>query len=95
LVTAHVSQGVATAFQAFSQASGVTLFISLLTVFKLLLYRQTGQEDIVVGTPTAVRNRTEFEKIIGFFLNNLALRTQFSKDDRFNDLLKRCAENGR
>ena len=49
--------------------------MTLLAAFQALLYRYTGQEDIVVGTPIASRDRAEIEGLIGFFVNTLVLRT--------------------
>ena len=66
---------------------GVTLFMTLLTAFKVLLYRYTGQDDIVVGIPIANRNRTEIENLIGFFVNTLVLRTNLSNKTTFRELL--------
>ena len=57
--------------KALSRKEGVTLFMTLLAAFQTLLYRYTGQEDIVVGSPIANRNRTEIEGLIGFFVNTL------------------------
>ncbi|MBQ0741640.1 hypothetical protein J9332_45935, partial [Aquimarina celericrescens] len=54
---------------------GVTLFMLLLSVFKILLYRYSHQDDICVGTPIANRTQEETEGIIGFFVNTLALRS--------------------
>jgi amino acid adenylation domain-containing protein len=68
---------------------GVTLFMVLLAAFNVLLYRYSGQEDIVLGSPIAGRNRTELEDIIGCFLNNLVLRTDLSGDPTFQELLQR------
>jgi amino acid adenylation domain-containing protein len=73
--------------RAFAQAQGATLFMILLAAFKGLLSRYAGQEDIVVGSPIANRNRTETEGLIGFFTNTLVLRTQTPWDDSFRHLL--------
>jgi len=70
-----------------SQEEGVTLFMTLFAAFSTLLYRYSGQEDIVVGTPIANRNRSEIEGLIGFFVNTLALRTQFEDNPSFSELL--------
>ncbi|HEV7684731.1 MAG TPA: condensation domain-containing protein, partial [Pyrinomonadaceae bacterium] len=74
---------------ALSQREGVTLFITLLAIFKVLLYRYTGDEDVIVGSPIANRPQTETESLIGFFLNNLALRTDLAGDPTFQELLTR------
>ncbi len=75
-----------------SQREGVTLFMTLLGGFKLLLSRYAGQEDIVVGTDVANRNRLETEGLIGFFVNQLVLRTDLSGDPTFRELLQRVRE---
>jgi amino acid adenylation domain-containing protein len=75
--------------KALSQQAGVTLFMTLLAAFDVLLYRYTGQTDIVVGTPVAGRNRSEVEGLIGVFVNMLALRTRLDGDPPFAELLQR------
>ncbi len=72
-----------------AQREGVTLFMALLAAFKVLLYRYTGQKDVIVGSPIANRPRTETESIIGFFLNNLALRTNLAGTPSFREALAR------
>ena len=74
---------------ALSQREGVTLFITLLSVFKVLLSRYTGDEDVIVGSPIANRPQVETESIIGYFLNNLALRSDLSGDPTFREVLGR------
>ena len=75
-----------------SQRQGVTLFITLSAAFKALLSRYSRQEDIVVGTAIANRNRGETEGLIGFFVNTLVLRTDLSGDPTFLELLGRERE---
>jgi len=75
-----------------SQREGVTLFMTLLAAFKALLYRYTGQTDVVVGSPIAGRNFVETEELIGFFVNTLVLRTDLSGDLTFRDLVGRVKE---
>ena len=70
----------------------VTLFAVLLAAFQTLLYRYTGQEDLVLGTPIAGRNRTEIEGLIGFFVNTLVLRTILTGNPSFRELLGRVRE---
>ena len=77
---------------ALSQRQGVTLFITLLAAFQTLLYRYTQQEDIVVGSAIANRNRCEIEGLIGFFVNSLVLRTNLSGNPTFLELLHRVRE---
>ena len=74
--------------KAFAQHHRVTLFMTLLTAFEILLYRYNGQPDITVGTPIANRQRGELEPLIGFFVNTLALRTQIAPRDSVLDLLQ-------
>lgn len=80
------------ALKSLSQREGVTLFMTLLAAFKTLLYRYTGQADILVGSPIANRNRSEIEELIGFFVNTLVLRTDLSGNPSFQKLLKRVRE---
>ncbi|MDF5728544.1 MAG: amino acid adenylation domain-containing protein [Rhizonema sp. PD38] len=75
-----------------SQKLGCTLFMTLLAAYNILLYRYTGQEDILVGTPIAYRDHTEIERLIGFFVNTLVMRTEISGDRSFNELLSRIRE---
>ena len=77
---------------ALSQRAGATLFMTLLAAFQTLLYRYTGQADIVVGSPIANRNRSEIEALIGFFVNTLVLRTDCSGNPTFRDFLGRVRE---
>ncbi|MED1960753.1 condensation domain-containing protein, partial [Brevibacillus formosus] len=78
--------------KVLSQESNSTLFMTLLAAFQTLLYRYSGQEDIVVGSPVAGRNRQETENLIGFFVNTLALRTNVTGDVTFTELLARVRE---
>ncbi|MFM7479110.1 MAG: condensation domain-containing protein, partial [Microcystis aeruginosa] len=75
-----------------TQEQGVTLFMTLLTAYAVLLYRYTEQEDILIGTPIANRNRREIEGLIGFFVNTLVLRIDLSSKPNFNQLLGRVRE---
>ncbi|HEY9613103.1 non-ribosomal peptide synthetase, partial [Allocoleopsis sp.] len=75
--------------EALSQRQGVTLFMTLLAAFQTLLYRYTQQEDIVVGSAIANRNRSEIERLIGFFVNSLVLRTNLSGNPTFLELIGR------
>jgi amino acid adenylation domain-containing protein/non-ribosomal peptide synthase protein (TIGR01720 family) len=66
-----------------------SLFMTILSGLKVLLQRYSGQEDICVGTSIAGRNQQEVENLIGFFLNTLALRTEVSENETFNQLLQK------
>lgn len=88
-VTVALPAELTAALTELSQREGATLFMTLLAAFKILLQRHTGQEDIIVGSPMANRPQTETEGLIGFFLNNLALRDDLSGDPDFRQLLAR------
>jgi amino acid adenylation domain-containing protein len=81
------------AIRALSHKEGTTLFMTLLAALQTLLFRYTGQEDIVVGCPTAGRNRTELEKLIGCFVNSLPIRIDLSENPTFSELLSRVRES--
>ncbi len=85
----QMPSALAMALRELSVRQGVSLFMTLLAGFEVLLHRYTSQEDIVVGTPIAHRPRPEIEGLIGFFLNNLALRVDLGGDPSFRDLLAR------
>jgi amino acid adenylation domain-containing protein len=70
----------------------VTLFMFLLAVYKLLLHRYSGQENITIGSPIASRTRPEIEGLIGYFANTLALRSDLSGDPTVEELLHRVRE---
>ncbi|MFC1849298.1 amino acid adenylation domain-containing protein [candidate division CSSED10-310 bacterium] len=72
-----------------SLADGVTLFMTLLAAFKVLLHRYTGQYNIIIGSPSAFRNRAEFEGLIGFFVNTLVVRSDLSGNPTFRDFVSR------
>lgn len=75
-----------------SRRQGVTLFMTLLAGFQVLLFRYTGQTDLCIGTPIANRTRVELEGLIGLFVNTLVLRTNVAGNPRFTDLLARVRE---
>ncbi|QLE53350.1 amino acid adenylation domain-containing protein (plasmid) [Nostoc sp. C057] len=88
----QLSKSLSKSLLALGQQEGVTLFITLLAAFQVLLYRYTQQEDIVIGSPIANRNRSEIEGLIGFFVNSLVLRTDLSGNPTFRELLSRVKE---
>jgi len=87
-----LSQSLSQGLKALSQREAVTLFMTLLAALQTLLYRYTGQHDIIVCSPIANRNRAEIERLIGFFVNTLALRTDLSGNPTFRELLGRVRE---
>jgi hypothetical protein len=76
-----------------AQTNGSTFFILMLAAFNVLLYRYTGQTDILIGVPVAGRNQVETESLIGLFVNTLALRTDLSGNPRFSTLLAQVRDN--
>jgi amino acid adenylation domain-containing protein len=73
--------------QKLSQQEGVTMFMTLLAALQTLLYRYSGQEDILVGSAIAGRNHAELEGLIGFFVNTLVLRSHLGGNPTFRELL--------
>ncbi len=88
----ELSQELTDGLNALSARQGVTLFMTLLAAFQTLLHRYTGQNDIVLGSPIANRNRAEIEGLIGFFVNTLVMRTDLSGNPTFKELLVRVRE---
>lgn len=77
------------ALKALGRKEKATLFMTLLTAYNVLLYRYTGQDDIVVGCPVAGRNELDIEDMIGLFVNTLPMRSRISPADSFLALLRR------
>ncbi|MFI7322850.1 amino acid adenylation domain-containing protein [Streptomyces venezuelae] len=75
-----------------ARSRGVTPYVVHLAAFLLLMHRHTGQDDLVVGTPTANRDQLELEELIGFFVNMLPLRTDLTGDPSFRTLLDRVGD---
>ncbi|MEH2238171.1 amino acid adenylation domain-containing protein, partial [Nostoc sp.] len=78
--------------QKLSRESNTTLFMTLLSAFQTLLYRYSGQTDILIGSPIANRHHREIEPLIGFFVNTLVLRSKFEDNPSFEELLKQVRE---
>ncbi len=84
---------VARQLQQLSQEHGASLFMSLVAVVNVLLYKYTGQSDLLVGTDTAGRTHQDLENSIGFFLDALVLRNRLAPDERFTDFFDRVRDN--
>ncbi|WP_343230053.1 condensation domain-containing protein, partial [Rhodanobacter sp. DHG33] len=80
------------ALKRFSQQHGTTVFMTLMTAWAAVLARLSGQDDLVIGTPTANRNRIEIEPLMGFFVNTLALRIDLSNTPSVAELLARVRQ---
>ncbi|BAZ14314.1 amino acid adenylation domain-containing protein [Calothrix sp. NIES-4071] len=88
----QLNQDLTQKLKTLSTLSGATLFMTLMAAFATLLSRYSGQEDIVIGTPIANRNRSEVESLIGFFINTLVLRNKLQGNPTFLELLERVRE---
>jgi amino acid adenylation domain-containing protein len=88
----HLPASLCAALHAFSRREHATLYITSLSVFAILLGMFTGQDDVVVGTPVAGRNRVELEPLIGLFLNTIVLRIDLSGDPTVRGLVARVRE---
>ncbi|MEH6309230.1 condensation domain-containing protein, partial [Olivibacter sp. CPCC 100613] len=88
-IPAHILDGV----RKMCVQEGVTPYMFYLTVFQVLLYRYSGQSDICVGSPIAGRIHEETERLIGFFVNTLAIRSTVDGEEGFLALLSQVKEN--
>ncbi|MGK7948457.1 MAG: amino acid adenylation domain-containing protein [Xenococcaceae cyanobacterium] len=87
-----LSQELTEKLKVLSHNSGVTLFMTLLSAWSVLLSRYSRQEELVIGSPIANRNRQEIEPLIGFFVNTLALRINLQNNPPFSKLLARVRQ---
>jgi arthrofactin-type cyclic lipopeptide synthetase C len=88
-VEVRLDEHLSTGLKALSQRHGVTLFMTLMSAWSLLLSRLSGQSDVVIGSPVANRTRAEIEGLIGMFVNTLALRIDTSGEPNVATLLAR------
>ncbi|MEN5057173.1 non-ribosomal peptide synthetase [Sphingobacterium kitahiroshimense] len=85
-VSVEIGRDITSGIKAFSRDSGGTLFMGLLCAVNALIYRYTGQTDIIIGTAIAGREHADLENQIGFYVNTLALRTRFDEESSFRKL---------
>nr|HMQ60354.1 amino acid adenylation domain-containing protein [Flavilitoribacter sp.] len=85
----RIDSGLTNQLKDLANNSGATLFMTLVAAYKVLLFKYSGQEDICIGTPLANRNYKELEPVVGFFINNLVLRTSLEGGPGFRELLQR------
>ena len=83
----HLNKDITDKLNQLSRENDATLFMTLLSVFKILLQKYTGQADVCVGSPISNRTREEVEGLIGFFVNTLTLRSDVDPELSFNDFL--------
>ena len=88
-VSLTIPPGLLRPLRELGRSARVTLFVTLLAAYKVVLWRLTGESDLAVGAPVAGRNRPEVEGLIGFFINTLVLRTDLAGDPSFRELLGR------
>ncbi len=79
--------------RSLSRSQGSTLFMTLLAAFKVLLFRYSGQNDFIVGSPSDARRRPELEGVMGYFLDTFAIRTRPSPGTRFSEYLSQTRES--
>ncbi len=87
-----LQKDIAAKITSLSKTSGTSMFMTMMAIFQIFLYRITGQNDIVVGTPIAGRHYKEIEGIIGFFINTLAIRTHFRGNETFTEILEKVRD---
>ncbi|MBJ6369844.1 non-ribosomal peptide synthetase, partial [Snuella sedimenti] len=88
----YLNKAIAGKLDEVAKGHGATLFMTLLSIYKVLLYRYTGQTDISVGTPIANRGQQEIQGLIGFFVNTIVLRDEIHSKSSFIDLLAQVKE---
>ena len=79
--------------RSLSKEKSCSLFITLFSAFKMLLYRYTGQQDIILGTVEAGRQHPDLENQLGFYVNTMAIRTRFKANDTFDIFLGRVKQS--
>ncbi|QFG00394.1 hypothetical protein PB01_17160 [Psychrobacillus glaciei] len=85
----HFKKGI----EKLSREESATIYMSLLSIFKVLLYKYTNETDIIIGTPTSGRDYGELENLIGFFVNTLAIRSKLDPSQSFRQFLKQVRGN--
>jgi len=92
-LTFKLDNEIVSGLKQIASGKGATLYMVMLAAYNTLLYRYTGQEDIVVGSPTAGRQHADLENMIGMFVNTLALRNYPEGKKSFNDFLEEVKVN--
>jgi hypothetical protein len=86
----ELERGLGDALAALGREQGATFFMTMLAAFAVLLYRLSGEEDVVIGSPIANRNDLELQSLIGFFTNTMALRVRLGGNPSFREVLARA-----
>lgn len=92
LVFSTIDNALWESFKRLCQRHNTSNFIGLHALFALLMVRQSGEKEVVIGTPLAYRERHEIESLVGFFVNTLVLRTRLDGRPSFVDYLQQCRE---
>ncbi|HEX7242663.1 MAG TPA: amino acid adenylation domain-containing protein [Longimicrobiaceae bacterium] len=92
LLGVELDEGLTAGLKALSRRQGTTLFMTLLAGWAVVLSRLSGQDEVVIGTPTANRGQAEIEGLVGFFVNTLALRLDLTGSPTVGELLERVRE---
>ncbi|MFM6078410.1 MAG: amino acid adenylation domain-containing protein, partial [Dolichospermum sp.] len=87
-INSNLSQKIRT----LTQQSDATLFMTMLAAFVILLYRSSGKDDILIGSPMAGRNRQEIQSLIGYFVNTVVLRTKLTGNPNFREILNQVRQ---
>ncbi|QHI35943.1 Tyrocidine synthase 3 [Kordia antarctica] len=88
----HIEEELLIPFRILLKQHEATELMGLMTIVNILLYRYSGQSDIVIGSPITGREHPDLESIIGFFVQTMAIRNQFDKTDSVSQVLKRVKE---
>jgi len=91
-ISRMLSQDAHDGIKALCEREGVSLFMTLLAAFNILMARYSGQDDLLVGTPVSGRKRSELEKIVGFFLHTLVIRADLEGNPSFREFLARTKQ---
>jgi amino acid adenylation domain-containing protein len=91
-LSAYIGPETTHKLRSYSQENGGSLFMGLLAVWNILMYRYTGQKDIIVGTSIAGREHVDLEGQIGFYVNTLALRNEINPKENFKELFSRIKQ---
>jgi amino acid adenylation domain-containing protein len=85
-------EGLCAELKKVAAGEGATFFVALLAAFETLMYRYSGQSDFCIGSPITGRTKKEAEGLVGFFLNTLVFRADFSRQAGFREIIRRVQE---
>lgn len=88
-----INKNLAEKLNEVAKNEGVTLYMLMISAYKTLLHRYTNQEELLIGTPVALRNQKSYRNLIGNFVNTIVLKSNFNKDEAFNDFVKTVKNN--